>query len=321
MPRRKPAPVDDANPGEMALARVLRFFNRCVCQVDGPGKGKPFSPLPWQMDHIFRPVFGAVDPDGFRVVRYVHLDIAKKNGKSGLASGLAHYMAWGDGEPSARVAICAADKYQGRVIFDDCRRMVELNPILSKICTTYKNLILGPNDSSIEVLSADVKSKHGPKFSAVIMDEIHSFPGYGRDMYDVLAPSVVNRENPLVLTLTTAGQNTVHFWHELRERSLAKMANPSTDPAFHGVVFAADPSDDIFDETTWKKANPSYGTILNKRYFRDLAERARADKRAERLFRWLHLNQIVADSVSWIPPELLQNCRWSAELAGVVDDD
>jgi phage terminase large subunit-like protein len=310
--------LDDLPPGEKALERVLNFFRSCIVQVDGPNKGNPLKILPWQMEHIFQPVFGRVDHEGYRLIRHCHLDIAKKNGKSGLASGLAHYLAWGDGEPSARVAVCASDKYQGRVVFADCQKMVELSPTLSHVCTVYKDKIFGPNDSSIELLSADVKSKHGPKFSAIIQDEVHAFPGTGYEMHDVLAPSIVNRDNPLILTMTTAGKNSIHFWHDLRERALAKMKNPKSDPAFHGVVFTTDPKDDIFDEATWKKANPSYGTILNKRYFAQMAEESRHDKKKEALFRWLHLNQMVSELVSYIPMETWDSCLFDPALFEVT---
>lgn len=320
MGRRSSKPTTD-DPGQKALNRVLEFFAECIVQTDGPRKGRPFQILPWEMDHIFRPVFGRVDANGFRIIRHLHLDIAKKNGKSGLCAGLAHYLAWGDGEPSARVAVCARDRYQAQVIFEDCKKMVELSPVLKKLCTPYKNMILGPNDSVIEVLSAEAANKHGPKFSAVLMDEIHAYPGYGREMHDILNGSVANRDNPLMVTMTTAGETAIHFWKELRDRVLEKIKKPESDPSFHGVLFTTDPEDDIFSEDTWKKANPSYGTILKKTFFQIESEKARNSKKDERLFRWLHLNQLVTDSVSWVSTDLLDGCRWSPELAGVGGDE
>lgn len=294
--------------GRAAVQRVVHFFQSCLVHLEGSQAGKPFKLLPWQVNDFLGPVFGQLRPDGLRLIRHAHLDIAKKNGKSALGSGLGLYLAFADGERGARVAAAAGDKYQARVVFDDARKMVRASPVLSRICEVQKDQIIGPNDSVFEVISADAETKHGPKYSGIIFDEIHTQPKTGRTLWDVITPGISSRDQPLIVSLTTAGKNKVHLWHDLRERSLAKMANPKQDRTFWGLVYAAPEDADIFSEATWRMANPSLGAAVKLDYLRDMAEQARKDPKTEALFRWLHLNQPVDTTTRWITGEEWDQC-------------
>ena len=59
---------------------------------------------------------------------------------------------------------------------------------------------------------------------------------------------------------------------------------------------------DIYDEALWYQCNPSLGKHLKLRTLRLEAMAARKSEAAERLFRWLRLNQwISTKAVGWIP--------------------
>lgn len=294
--------------GAEAVDRVVTFFSHCLVHLESPWAGKPFHLLPWELNDLIRPVFGTLKRDGLRQYRFVHVDIAKKNGKSALGAGIGLYMAFFDGEVGARVVSCAGDKYQARTIFDDARAMVEMSPILSQVCTVYKNEIRGPNNSVYEVVSADARTKHGPKYSAIIFDELHTQPGNGYDLWNVITPGIATRQQPLVFSMTTAGKNKAHLWHDLRERIFAKQKNPQSDPTFWGVAYTVPEDLPIDQESTWKLANPSYGVTIKKDYFVDFAARAKVDPKAEMLFRWLHLNQSISTTSPWIPAEVWDQC-------------
>lgn len=88
-------------------------------------------------------------------------------------------------------------------------------------------------------------------------------------------------------------------------------------PVLYGITafFGDDPDDlaavDIFDESLWYKCNPSLGKHLSIRTLRAEARDARTSEAAEKLFRWLRLNQWIAvKAVSWLSLTLYDKLQW-----------
>lgn len=76
-----------------------------------------------------------------------------------------------------------------------------------------------------------------------------------------------------------------------------------------------DPDDlakvDIYDESLWYQCNPSLGKHLKIRTLRTEAKEARVSEAAEKLFRWLRLNQwISVKAVSWLPLTRYDKLQW-----------
>lgn len=99
---------------------------------------------------------------------------------------------------------------------------------------------------------------------------------------------------------------------ELLERDL-----PNWLPVLYGLtaMFGDDPDDlakvDIWDENLWRMCNPSLGKHLSLRKVRAAARDAKLSEAAEKLFRWLRLNQwISVKAVSWISLTLYDKCQW-----------
>jgi phage terminase large subunit-like protein len=61
------------------------------------------------------------------------------------------------------------------------------------------------------------------------------------------------------------------------------------DPTTYGVVFAAEPTDDPFVESTWKKCNPGYGISPTKRFMASAAKKAEDSPAELASFQRLHL--------------------------------
>ncbi len=92
---------------------------------------------------------------------------------------------------------------------------------------------------------------------------------------------------------------------------------PNWLPILYGLtaLFGDNPDDlagvDIWDEHIWALCNPSLGKHLPLRNIRMEAREARRSEAAERLFRWLRLNQWIAvKSVGWLPLTLYDKCQW-----------
>lgn len=88
-------------------------------------------------------------------------------------------------------------------------------------------------------------------------------------------------------------------------------------PILYGLtaMFGDDPDDlakiDIWDEDLWYLCNPSLGKHLRLRNVRLEAKEAKQNEAAEKLFRWLRLNQwISVKSVGWISLNLYDKTQW-----------
>lgn len=92
---------------------------------------------------------------------------------------------------------------------------------------------------------------------------------------------------------------------------------PNWLPILYGLtaMFGDDPDDlekiDIWDESLWYLCNPSLGKHLRLRNIRMEAKDAHQSEAAEKLFRWLRLNQwISVKAVGWISLSLYDKTQW-----------
>ena len=68
----------------------------------------------------------------------------------------------------------------------------------------------------------------------------------------------------------------------------------------------------IYDEDLWRRCNPSLGKTLKLATIRAQAADAKKSEAAERLFRWLRLNQWIATAtVGWIPITIYDKTQWN----------
>lgn len=327
-----PAPDDGAELrySQGAVERVRDFFGLLVFGQN-EWAGKPFTLLPWE-ERCIRAFYGiqVLDDDGqwVRYRRFLYNEIAKKNGKSEFAAGLGLYHLLADGEKIPNVGIFAGDKLNADIIYKCAKYMVEHTALSQPKhrplawCRDSVREIRTRFGGVMKVYSSDADTKHGYSFSAILFDELHVQPN--RRLWDVLtAGSDAARRQQAVIVLTTVGDDpdrTSIGWeiHEKCRKILAwrrgepeqplDADDPQWCPIMYGIsVLTGDDPDqiaslDIYDEALWRRCNPSYGVTIKPRQFRAEARAARQSEAAERLFRWLRLNQWIATKdVGWLP--------------------
>ncbi len=301
----------------------------------GDWKGKPFRLQDWQRQPV-RDFYGNIeaDPESGRQLRsaqYLYLEIPKKNGKTEIAAGLGLYHLLGDGEKNPQVYICAADKDNATICYNAMCGMLDERPWLDrkvKRIPSKRRIELPDSSGFIQVLSAEAYSKHGYNVSCVIFDELHAQPN--RELWDIMTFGAGSaRLQPVWIVLTTAGDDPDRHsigWeiHEQCRRILAARAgtgpieddNPIWLPVMYGMP--DDPEEiekiDIYDESVWKRCNPSIGVTIPLRVIRQEAAEAKKSEAKERLFRWLRLNQWIATkAVGWLPLTLYDRTQWHVE--------
>jgi phage terminase large subunit-like protein len=291
-----------------AARRPIEFFSKLLRHSKGKFANKPFDLLPWQRENIVEPLFGWKRADGTRRFRSAGIWIPKKNGKSALASGLSLYCLMVDGEAGAEVYNAATDRAQATIVFGEAANMVDKSSALSKhlkVVRSTKRITYERTNSWYQALSADVKTKEGLNAHLVIFDELHAFPN--RDLWDVLTYAGAAREQPLQISISTAGYDRHTIGYEQYKYAKDVLNGTIIDTEFLPCIYEATEDDDWTDEATWFKANPSLGVTISLDEFRGKFREAMNSPSKENSFRRYRLNQWTQQQTRWIKPT-----KWAA---------
>jgi phage terminase large subunit-like protein len=234
------------------------------------------------------------------------IGVARKNTKSTIGAGIA-LAGLVLGPRGGKVYSCAADKEQARVVFGTAKRMVELEPELSKILKLYRDAIeFSATGSVYRVLSAEAYTKEGLNPTLVMFDEVHAQPNRG--LWDVMALAQGAREEPLMVGITTAGVRVDATGQEslcygLYQYGCKVATGEIDDPQFFMAWWEPrNPSADHRLESTQRQGNPGYDDLVSKESFTaDVKRTPEAEFRAKRCNQW------VATKQAWFPAG-----RWEA---------
>jgi phage terminase large subunit-like protein len=272
--------------------------------------------LPWQV-FILANLFGFKLPSGLRRFRYAFVLVAKKNGKTCLSAALGLYMSdpLGDGEPYAASYCAATTRYQSQSLcFKAACRIRDENPHIKETTKKWlaKTSIVWPNDSSFEPLAANSEKLNGLNIHFGSLDELGDHPT--SDLHNVFVSSTTGRKQPLIISITTAGENREQIAYEVRNRAAQVLDGTIPGDSFFAYIAELDEGDKPEDESVWIKANPSLGVLVPIENIRDLAQAAAAIPSTKRAFLRYSFNIWPATSLtSWISVDDL-NARGCAYL-------
>jgi phage terminase large subunit-like protein len=293
----------------------IDFLQGFCHQSKGRWAGKLLELMDWQKLFIMR-LHGWRMPDGTRRFRTAYLEVAKKNGKSTMVSGLACEGILDPNDGAPEIYLNAVDREQAAIVFDECTRMVQASPELSErlqILKTNGRIIDPIGNGKIQKNSADAPSKDGVNASKTIFDEIHRFKN--RDLWDVFRYAGISREEPLRVVITTAGEEEDGPWFEQRDYSEKVNAAVIPDIRHLGVVYRALPDDDVDDPETWRKANPSMGITMTAADFKADLDSARSNPADFANFKRLRLNIVARGEGKFIELHDWDACAESEGLS------
>ena len=284
---------------ERAADRAAAFFPNHLVLTQGEWSGRPFRLEAWEEDDIVRPLFGWKRADGTRRYRRAFVWIARKNGKTELAAGIALLMLLGDGEPGGQVFSIASEKDQAALVFEKAGVMALRSPTLSPLLDVLKESIYCARlNASFRPLSGKPQGKHGLNMSGLIGDEIHEWKG--GDLYTFIHDSSAARRQPLEFLISTAGTKGTHG-EEVWKECQGILAGDIDDDETLVVVYAADPADDWTRPETWAKANPNLGVSVKRDALETECRRAQQIPRLENDFKRYRLNMWTEQAVRWLP--------------------
>ncbi|MEV2675565.1 terminase large subunit [Paenibacillus larvae] len=249
--------IFDLEKGHRPISFIEKF-----CKPS-KGKFKQMIMQPWQ-HFIIGNLYGWVHKEtGLRRFTEGLIFIARKNGKSGLASGLSIYGCTKDGERGADVYVLANSMKQVRkTIFDECKKMIKASPQLKKKLRVLRDIIeFESTNSIIEPQASDSEKLDGLNTHLAVFDEIHEYKDY--DLINIIKNSTDAREQPLILYITTAGYQLEGPLVEYYELAADVLDGVITNDRTFYYIAELDSEDEIENPEMWIKANPNLGVTFS----------------------------------------------------------
>lgn len=289
---------------------ALEFIENYCKHSKGKMGGKPFLMELWQKA-LVAATFGIVHKiDGTRKHREVILIVARKNGKSTLASAIGLYLQIVDGEPGAEIYAVATRKDQAKVIWLEAKRMVKKSPSLSKRMKTLVGEITSElNDSTFKPLGSDSDGLDGLNVHGALLDEIHAWKD--KNLYDVIVDGTTAREEPVIFITTTAGTIRESVF-DMKYEECEKIINGYDDGLYVDervlpIIYELDSRKEWTDEDCWVKANPGLGTIKKLDQLETKVNKAKANAMLVKNLLCKDFNIRETSSEAWLTFEQLNN--------------
>ena len=304
--------------------RAIRFL-QTLRQSEGEWANRPLVLAPWQHFLIWC-LWGWRRADGTRRFRTALVLVARKNGKSTLCAALTLLLACADGEPAAEVYCGATKKKQSREVFDEAKRMARKSPaIRARARLLDESIEIDATNSKIEPVANKPETLDGSNPHAAVIDEFAEHTS--RDLLDVFDTGMGARRQPLLIAISTAGQDVAGPCGQERDYAMqvldSAVAGEDLDDEYFALIYEPDPDDDpLTDETCWVKANPNLDVTVKRDKLRSLAKKASLIPAAAPAILRKNFNLWVAASEKLIQMEQWRGCprgEWSlADLAGRV---
>ena len=286
------------------LARPNRDGSRNLLVMEG-----------WQV-FITLNLFGWVGSDNFRRFIYAYIEVAKKNGKSTWVAAIGLYMAFIDGEMGAEVYAAATSREQANIVFGDAREMVANSPFMRQrfgIEVSQYSIYQPTTNSYFKALSQDRGgTKDGLNVHCAINDELHAHKT--ADMYDITTNGMAARDQPLGLTITTAGDDQTGVCYRERAVVVSVLSGKEKHERYFGMIFCLDKNDDWKEPKNWAKANPNYAISVKPEYLQSIFEKCKISPSNEAIFRQKHLNEWVGSVDGWISEAVWESAKRDVQL-------
>ncbi|MGI2106772.1 terminase large subunit [Shewanella frigidimarina] len=293
--------------------RAIEFF-KFIKHTKGELAGQPMELMLWQQ-FIVGSLFGWVQKEKHKVTKKytrrfktAEVFVARKNGKSTLASGIALYMLLADGEQGAEVYSAATTRDQAKIVFDDAKVMLRGSDLRSVVQINKQEILCSGMNSKFKPLSSDAHSLDGLNVHFAVLDEVHAHKT--REVYDVIETATGSRIQSLIFAISTAGfildGIATELW-KYGEQTL--QARPEDrDETFFAALYTIDQGDDFTDPKVWIKANPCLGVSKKVDDMERLCNKAKAMPSARGNYLTKHCNIFVNSTDAWLDIEQVRSC-------------
>jgi len=213
-----------------------------------------------------------------------------------MASQMVLYFLALDNPKGNEISTASTKVDQARIVLDSARAMALSNGKYLKatgVEVLAHRIVHSKSNSFVRALSSDAKSLDGLSDILCVMDELHAVD---RKLFDVIYSGMSKRNDSLLLCITTAGMNNDGIGYSQSQYAKKVSLMEVEDDQFFSIIYTIDDDDDIFDENTWKKANPNYGVSVDPITFEAKAKKAQVTPSDIPNFKVKHLNMWLSEA-------------------------
>lgn len=292
---------------------TLTTFTGVMKHYSSGAAGKPFILEPWE-DFIVCNIFCLYRVDTRRrKYKTAHISVSRKNGKTTLAAALGLFSLIADGEPASSVIMAANSREQAHIDFDAASAFArQLDPRKKSLKVLRNEIVFQKNNASLKVISADASTGDGLNPSMVILDELHE--AVDSKLFDVLRSGQGFREQPLMLSITTAGFRIGGFCNQYEDYCKEILMGQKVDETLFALLYTLDDGDDWTDESNFIKSNPNLGVTVKRDWLSEQVNQAKNSPTLEVGVKTKNLNVWCSSSTTWIPEQYIRRSLMDVDL-------
>ena len=300
--------------------------NHCY-HLEGKKATTPMILELWQKAFL-SVMFGIVDDNGLRHFREFFVVEGRKQGKTILSSCVARYV-WENEGFGTRIYNVAPKLDQADLIYDAIWTMTTLDPewIEKKKKSEQRDahkrkineddpmmarhrmsdLVIPGTNSTVKKIAFSAKKSDGFNPSLVICDEVGAWQGdAGLKQYEVMKSGMGAREEPILLSITTANYISDGIYDELYMRSTRFLKGESNEKRLFPLIYQIDDISKWNDINELQKSMPNLGVSVSIDYMLDeiaIAEGS-LSKQAEFKTKYCCIKQ--NSSVAWLDTDTIE---------------
>lgn len=200
--------------------------------------------------------------NGKRRFRRRYKSMARQNGKTFENGMMGTYISGFGGYMYGKLFTVATKKRQARLAWEEMEKFIAIDPDLSEFfdIKDYKSMIEAVDTHcTIEALSKEAGLDDGFRSIFSSIDELHQHKD--NKIYKALYNGTRALPETLVSMITTRGDKLNSFCKEMDDYAIKVLRGLATAEDFFVDIYCLDPTDDIWNEKNWIKANPFLCTI------------------------------------------------------------
>lgn len=295
--------------------KAIRFIETFVHHHEGTLAPGLIKLELWQKA-MLSVIFGVVDEKGNRQFREIFIVVARKNGKTLFAAGIAEYMSFLD-DYGARIYFTAPKLEQANLCFEAFYQSITKEPELSSMVKKRRtDIYIDDNNTTAKPLAFSAKKSDGLNVSLAIADEVASWQGdAGLKFYEVIKSSFGARKQPMLLSISTAGYENEGVYDELFKRGTRVLKGDSKEKRLAPFIYMIDDIEKWNDINELRKSNPNLSVSVSVDYLLDeiaIAEGS-LSKKAEFMTKYCNVKQ--NSSLAWLNTQDVEKSKcWHLDL-------
>lgn len=297
----------DQKKANKAIKFIENFCHHCE------GRNDLLKLELWQKA-IVSAIFGIVDASGMRQFREIVIIVSRKQGKSLLASAIADYCLYADGEYGARIFCVAPKLDQADIIYSAIWQTIAAEPELANRTKRRKSdYYVEATNSTVKKIAFNAKKSDGFNPSLAVCDEIAAWPGdQGIKQYEVMTSALGARTQPLILAISTAGYISEGIYDELTKRSTRFLLGDSKEKRLLPFLYMIDDPAKWNDINELRKSNPNMGVSVSVSHLLDEIAIAEGSftKKAEFMCKYCNIKQNSA--LAWLSAQTVEKASGPA---------